>query len=291
MSVIKKLKQYTNYSETEKDIVKFIFKNPDVLLKSTAKDLASLTQSSPSTIVRFCQKLGFLGYNDFKIQFAHDSQATIPSFDSDANYPFNHGDDLHTIIQKMSKLQLEAINETLLLVELNEYKKAVQLLYDSEVIDIYGAGINIHLAADFNYKLRRIGRRIDLPLNSQDQLFNAARSSFNHCALIISYSGESENVLKYANILKQSHTPIISITSLGTNTLSQLSDITLHIASKETLSSKIGTFSSRLSIMMILDFLYAGIFEKDYDKNKEYTKRISKIVMAQNLNGSTLENN
>ena len=59
MSVIKKLKQYTNYSETEKDIVKVIFKNPDVLLKSTAMDLASLTQSSPSTIVWFCQKLGF----------------------------------------------------------------------------------------------------------------------------------------------------------------------------------------------------------------------------------------
>lgn len=282
MNVLKKLKQYTDYSETEQIIVDFILKNPDIVLKSTAKELAKATHSSASTIVRLSQKLGFSGYHDFQIQFANDSQMSIPTYDIDANYPFNAGDDLNTIIQKMSKLQLEAINETLLLVELDQYEKAIEMLSQAEVIDIYGTGINIHMAADFNYKLRRINRRVEMPLNDLDQLFNAARSTDTHCALIISYTGENDTVLKYAEILKQSNTPIVSITSMRNNSLSKYSDVSLNVVSKENVYSKIGTFSSRISILMILDFIYAGIFGKDYEENKDYSTRIARVTSFYN---------
>jgi DNA-binding MurR/RpiR family transcriptional regulator len=46
--------------------------------------------------------------------------------------------------------------------------------------------------------------------------------------------------------------------------------------------SKIGQFSSRTSILMILDFLYSGIFQKDYDANLDYLIKINNRVRKVN---------
>jgi DNA-binding MurR/RpiR family transcriptional regulator len=69
---------------------------------------------------------------------------------------------------------------------------------------------------------------------------------------------------------------------MGNNSLSQVSDLVINIATKEKMYSKIGQFSSRTSILMILDFLYAGIFEKDYDSNIEYISKINKKIVKKN---------
>ena len=62
---------------------------------------------------------------------------------------------------------------------------------------------------------------------------------------------------------------MICISSVGNNSISDLCDITLNIVTWEKMFSKISTFSSSVSTLLVLDILYAGLFARDYDKNKQ----------------------
>ena len=73
--------------------------------------------------------------------------------------------------------------------------------------------------------------------------------------------------MRYAQLLHEVRTPFISITSAGENSVAQFADERLHIAAMEKQFSKIGTFASCTSMTAIMNYLYAGIFAKDYDKN------------------------
>jgi DNA-binding MurR/RpiR family transcriptional regulator len=61
------MKDLTNQ---ERNIVEYILQNPKTVFKITANELAKLTYSSSSTIVRLCKKLGTQGFPDFQLQFA-----------------------------------------------------------------------------------------------------------------------------------------------------------------------------------------------------------------------------
>lgn len=283
MNLIHKLKRPNYYSTVEQAIVDFILDNPNFVLSATSQELATATYTSSSSVVRLCKKLGCKGFNDFKIKFSAEKKQSFftPKY-VDANYPFNNGDDIKTIAKNISNLNIESIQETMSLFDDVTYNKAIDLLYNAKVIDVYGVSLNLQLALDFKYKMSRINRLVLIQSFQQQHLLAAARSTPDHCALIISYTGETRESLEVAEILKTTKTPVISITSIGNNSLSQISDLVINITTKEKMYSKIGQFSSRTSILMILDFLYAGIFEKDYDNNIEYISKINKKIVKKN---------
>lgn len=279
MNLIQKLKQPNYYSRVEQSIIDYILEYPDYVFSASSQELAAVTYTSSSSVVRLCQKLGCAGYNDFKIKYATGKeQHYFKEKYTDANFPFEKNDSIKTIANNISNLNIESIHETMSLLDEETYERAIDLLYHADIIDIYGISINLQLAHDFKYKLSRINRLVEIQGFQQQQTLHAARSTPNRCALILSYTGETQEVLEVVEMLKPTKTPIISITSMGDNSLAQASDIVLNIVSREKLYSKIGQFSSRTSILMILDFLYSGIFQKDYDSNIEYLIKINKRV-------------
>ena len=64
-------------------------------------------------------------------------------------------------------------------------------------------------------------------------------------AMIISYSGETNELIKIAKILKEKKTPIIVLTSIGDNRLSHYASYILNIGSREKIFTKIAPFASQ----------------------------------------------
>lgn len=277
MSIIEQLTSYDFFTSSEKAIIKVIFQDTELLKKSTAQELAKAAFTSASTVARLCQKLGCKNYNEFRMQFiAEMEKRQYENTFINASIPFKKNDTPEEILKQLTKLQNIALQETLSLINLENYQRAVQMLANAESIDIYGMGINLHLAYDFAYKMARIHRPVHICLDHQQQLLAAATPAPNHCAILISYSGETTDSIRYASLLHKNKTPLITITSIGNNSVSQYADERLYIASMEKQFSKIGPFASCISISTILNYLYAGIFSLDYDEN--YQKLLSTVL-------------
>lgn len=270
LNLISRMNQSHFFSNSENNIIRFLLENPDEIKNATTKELAAKTFTSPSTIVRLAQKLGFQGYNDFKIEFlAAVQQIDSPLVSIDANFSFKKADGISEISSNLSQLFVDAIKETNSLVAEDKYEKVVDLLDQATFIDIYGVGSNQHLAYNFSFDMRRINKEVTTSASHQEQLIKAATSNKDRVALIISYTGETKGLLEICQLLKDTETAMICISSVGNNSISDLCDITLNIVTWEKMFSKISTFSSSVSTLLVLDILYAALFARNYDKNKE----------------------
>lgn len=279
MSLLKKLELANHFSSSEKSIASYILNNTEEVLNLSTIELAKKTYTSPATIVRLCQKLDFKGYNDFKIALSANLQYILSHQKNiNANFPFQKNTNLSHISNTIAKLYKESIDETLQLINEDILRKSVILLDNAKVIDIYGVSGPLRIASDFQYKMFRIGKDVRIAPMVNEQLFQAAQSKADHCAILVSYSGETEEVIKAAQILKQKQIPMIAITSIGDNQLTKYCQYILNIDSREQIYNKISTLGSTLSIHLVFDILYTAIFSRHYDEALSYKITTDQLI-------------
>lgn len=268
MSIMTQLEFELDFTQTEKEISHYILNHGDEVLSMSIKELAKKTYASPATIIRLCRKIGLEGYNDFKIKYSAELQYDLHHNDCiDVNFPFEKDDSKEMICHKLSTLSKEVIADTVKLIDFDELDKIVNLLYQSDKIDIYGSGNSLLAAMSFQHKMMRIQRDVNLKILHGEQIFLSYNSNEQRIALVISYSGETNEIVHIAQILKEKKTPIIVLTSVGNNRLSHYADYILNIGSREKIFTKIAPFSSQISIEYLLNIIFSCLFQKDYDEN------------------------
>lgn len=283
MSVLKKLEIGNHFSASEKVIAQYILNNTEEVLNLSTVKLAQKTYTSPATIVRLCQKLNYKGYNDFKMDLATNLQYVLSHRENiNANFPFDKNINISHISNTIVKLYKESIDETMHILDQEQLRKSILLLDKADVIDIYGVSGPLRMASDFQYKMFRIGKRVNIAPMVNEQLFQAALSNQKHCAILVSYSEETEEVINAAKILKIQKTPMIGITSLGENQLSQYCQYILNLDSREQIYNKISTLGSTISIHLVFDILYTGIFSRHYEESFE-TKHQTDVLIDHRL--------
>jgi len=279
MLISNKLESINSLSKSEEVLANYILNEKENIENLSTKNLANATYTSPSTVIRLSQKLGFSGWNEFKEKYLEEIKYLNKHLSNvDPDFPFEAHDNFMNIASKVGHLASNSIDDTLSLLKNDEIKKAVQLLCKSQIINVYGISNSLLMAYDFKHKMLRINKHVEIMNLPGEQIIVASNSSPANCAILISYSGESKEVLKIAEILKSKNTQMIVLTSIGENSLTTFADCTFSISTREKLYSKISTYSSNNSIHLILDILYSCVFKMNYDYNLKYKSNISKNI-------------
>lgn len=277
MLLQQRIEQLENISPSEKLIADYLLDKKEKIKNLSTRDIARETYTSSSTVVRFAQKLNYNGFNDLKEDYLNELNYISTHFiDIDPNYPFNNNDNIMTIAGKMSSLFIETINDSLSLIEHDSLQKATYLLKNTNRIFLYSISTSALLAEIFKQKMTRINKEVVSELLVGEYGFHSNLIKDNDCALFISYTGQSPNVIQYAKKLKEKNIPIIVISSIGDNELKQYADIVLHLSTREKQYSKISSFTSEYSTLYVLDLLYACYFSLDYDNNLNIKTALSK---------------
>lgn len=268
----------TNFTPSEQVIANYLLEQKLGLETKNTSSIARETFSSKSTIVKVAQKLHYKGWNDFKQAYMAELRylESLPQV-IDANYPFNKTDHFISISKKIAQLKQEAIQETMELLTYKDLEEAVTLLSKAKAIHVFALSNNLLLAQEFRYNMERIKRRVIIHLIQGEAKYAATLIEPDECALFISYSGETELLVWTANQLKKAGVPMLLLTSIGENNLLQLVDVSLRITTRESLYSKISTYSNDSSITYLLDVLYSCIFRLDYEGNLLLRQESSKL--------------
>lgn len=266
MSIMTQLEFELDFSSSEKTIAKYILDNGEDILNLSVKELAKQTYTSPATIVRLCRKLGLNGYGDFKIKYSAELQ-----FDKknkkrvDVNFPFGNTDSNSQIAYRIANLHQEAIEDTLNLVDFKNLDKIINLLDQARRIYLFGNGNSLLAGFDFQHKMMRIGKMVEMRAHAGEQGFLSYTCSPDDVAILISYSGETNEMVELAKFLKKMHVPLLGITSIGDNQLSKYCTYIMNTGSREKIFSKIAPYSSKTSISYLLDLIFSCIFRLNYD--------------------------
>lgn len=275
MLITHKIEQ-THFSQSEKIIIDYILKEGENIQTMSIHDIATATYTSPPLLVRIAKKLGYNGWNELKTAYLDELSYLYDSCDIDASIPFVVSDEYMTIAHHIAKLQMETIKDTMNLLKHDDLYKAMRYIRNAKQLDIYGVSDYVLLAQQFARKLFIIQKNVNICQLPGDSQVQAAMSDETHCAILISYTGETEFILKVASLLKKRKTPIIAVTCIAENHLSSFADVTLRISSREMVHTKIDDYASSQSIKTILDILYSCIFSMDYQKNLDDKIRLAK---------------
>ncbi|MGO3201474.1 MAG: MurR/RpiR family transcriptional regulator, partial [Ruoffia tabacinasalis] len=169
--------------------------------------------------------------------------------------------------------------------------RAQEKLLKAKEIKIFGSHTNAMISQDFVTKMRRINRNVSIASTFHYIDYEAYHSTEDTCAIVISYTGENDVMLKCIDMLRERGSSIISLTSIGDNTISNLSDVTLHITTREKLYSKIANFTSNTSIIYLLNLLYAMVFTHDYDVNLEHIIEVGQIFDSRRISSDIMREN
>lgn len=274
MLLTEKMKE-EHFPQSEKAIIQYMFEQRESIKDKTIKEISKATYTHPSTCIRVAKKLGYDGWIELRDIFLEEIEYLNSHFRNiDANYPFDDRDNTMTIANKMALLNQMTISDTLSLIGSEILQKATVLLNQAAEIKIFSMTNNLIICHDFKSKMSRIGKKVQICL--VDPGYEAASCDSSTCAIVISYSGETPEIMNLLPVLRKQKTPIIALTTIGDNTLTKNADCVFRITTRERLYSKIGSFSSNDSICYLLDVLYACIFSMDYQKNLEYKIQISK---------------
>lgn len=266
INILTKLKTHNHYSHNEQLLVDYILQNPQEVIEMDSKTLCQKCFVSTSTLYRLCEKLGLSGFSDLKVKISnslHSYQKDVEQFDFD--FPVKEYQTHHEIIDKIKEDYDKTLISTENLFDLEQLRLSVHAMKKAKHIDIYTSAGHIYFAQNFQFQMKEIGVDVQVPVDEYVQRLTAAGSDSTHFAIIISFEGRAILTETLMNMLKEKKTPVLLISSPKIKDF--YSDFHLYISPYENHYKKISSFSTRLSLLYILDVLYTCYFELDYKDN------------------------
>lgn len=269
MNIFSKIDQLIDLTENEKILVDFIKTNYFEFVNMEVKDICSRCFVSKSTIYRLCKKLGLSGISQLKVEISTGVKY-YKEDDVDYDFPIKSNQTQHEILNNIKTIYNNTINNTYNLMDSQELMNVVSKLKQAKMIDIYTSAGHTFFAENFKFQMSEIGVRVNVPIEDYEQHLSASTSGKGHIAIVISFGGRGRLINSIIGLLKETNTPIVLITSTDDNPLKKYANNILYMSSFENHFNKISSFSTRLSLLYILDSIYACYFKIDYNKNLKY---------------------
>ncbi len=225
MILIKKMRYMQNLTVQEQHIVDYILRDPQVVFHHTAQEMAGLTFTSASTVVRLCKKLGARGYPDFQLKLALDDEIRqLSSSRPAAKQPFGS---LTDQMEWIPAIYDEALIETRRRCDLAVLEPVCTWVQEAGRIDIYGSESNYYTAQQACARWNEVGRSAIAHNSANHHYLSNPHLDASTLSFIISHTGRNPAMLEIARALKEKGRRTVALTG-GTDTpLARLCDYTL----------------------------------------------------------------
>lgn len=270
MGLLRNMKQMEGLTEREQMIRNYMVEHPEQICGMSSRELGEATFSSAAAVVRFCQKLGYKGYADFKIQFLSELKV-LDSDEYGEVIRISEQENIVSMLGKINESYKKAIEETKREISLEQMVRISEMLHRAEYVDFYAFDTNVGLAQYASSQLFYAGKVANVYSATNVQILNALMKHENHLAIIISHTGENSRLIEVAKSLKRMKTKTVIITSDRKRTLSQMGNEVL-CASAPTKLDELWTTMFTASAKYLLDVMFGLEFSYHYQENMKRNK-------------------
>lgn len=259
---------YASLRPSERRVADYVLSDPDECTQCTISELAERVQVSQPTVVRFVQAMGFDGYRSFKYCLLRDRSGKSPQspyFDPMGDLDLKPWDCLEDLPLKETRMAGGLLEDTLKSLSTQGLSRAVRMLATARTIDIYGVENSFTPANDLLTKLTYLGLNCRMHTDAYLQQISAAHLGVADVAVAISHSGCSVDTVKALKQARKTGAGTIAITSSQGSLLAKYADVCLSTGGQD-LSIYGTAIFSRIPDLAVIDLLYMGIIQSDYER-------------------------
>jgi len=248
-------------TKAESKVAEYMLANPEKVIHLSITELAESAGSAEATIFRLCQKIGFKGYQRFKIALAGDLYTPAESICKEVD----SGDSLNVVASKVFQSINEGLQDTLKIINESALEQAVNLIANARRIYAYGSGGSAVIANDIEHRFMRFGIPVRAYADAHMQISSAALLEPEDVIIAVSHTGSNRDLLDSVQMAKESGAKIIAITSHMKSPLSKIVHVSLIGTARET-EYRSEAMASRLVHLAIVDVLYVGVLLRQQDR-------------------------
>lgn len=261
---------YSSYSKSERKLANHILDDDvDSIVFTTITELSNELHIGEATIVRFCKKIGFNGFQDFKLMLALEKEKGVTNQKEGA---------MHHLRDKIVNVLDNSINR----IQDQLIKQVSEVIHEASDIYIIGVGASGYIAEIFEDRLMRIGVASKAIKEGHRQLSQLGIAKKEDLVIAISLTGITEDIYLAVEEAKKRECRVIAMTNHKDSPIAQIADYVLLTAGYESPLSggDFFTIVSQLFILTLICEAYTEVYQHDvYESKTNIAKLIRKKVI------------
>lgn len=245
----------------EQRVAKLVLMDPRSFASMPVGELAERSHVSKPTVVRFCRSVGYDGLADFKLKLAGTVNEGVPFVHRSVDEDDKPADLIVKVIDNAVSALLKYRNDA----TSPAFERAMAALTEAaragRRVEFYGVGNSGIVAQDAQHKFFRLGVNAVALSDGHVQVMSATMLQPGDCAVIISNSGRSKDLIDVAEIAMRKGATLLIITTSG-SPLAQMAQTQGQILLAADHPEDFDRYSpmvSRLLHLMIIDILTTGV--------------------------------
>lgn len=223
------------------------------LIYMSITELSSKIDIAEATILRYCKKLGYGGFQDFKLTLSQHigSQSSTP---------------LETKGDILLDRTKAALTQTASSLNYQDIDNVSNLMIKAHRVCVFGVGNSSISPLFANQRLIRLGININFSSDPHVQSIVVSNLTPKDIVVLVSVSGSTKDIIDVAEIAKERNVPIVVITNYPNSPICKYADYIFATSGREA-AFEGGTYCSIVSQMFIIDVIVESIIEKVGDTN------------------------
>ncbi len=224
-------------------------------------ELALRARVSKPTVIRFCRSVGYDGLADFKLKLAGTVNEGVPFVHRSVDVDDKPGDLVVKVIDNAVSALLKYRNAAASAAFERAIAALAQAGRSGARIEFYGVGNSGIVAQDAQHKFFRLGVNASAVSDGHVQAMSATMLKPGDCAVLISNSGRSRDMIEAFLIAKRKGATLIAITASGSPLAQgmQGANQVLLAADHPEDHDRYSPMVSRLLHLVIIDILTTGV--------------------------------
>ncbi|MAW38793.1 MAG: transcriptional regulator [Gammaproteobacteria bacterium] len=260
--------------KSEAKVANYVLANASEVIKMRIVDLASKSEVSEPTVIRFCKAIGFDGFQSFKLQLAQ--QLGLGSVFT--QFAVEDNDTVADLINKVFDTTVGSLITAREEINSEVLEQAITTISNARRVEFYGFGASGSVAADAQHKFFRLQLSSAAYTDPHIQRMSAISLGPEDVVVAISQSGETQALLESVALAREAGANVIGLAPHNTS-LSRVCNLAIYVNMEEDLKS-FTPVSSRIAHLVVIDVLATGVARHRKPLLKEHLKRLEKSQKA-----------
>lgn len=272
--------EYYAFTAAEKKLADFILSTQGATARMSISELAAACNVADATVSRFCRRLGYHGYQDFK--FAIRSASLSRIHDNPLSEEISDTDTLEVVSKKLLAANSLAMTQTLESLSLDAVQKAAALLRSAHNVLCMGQGGSMLMAQEAAHLFSTVSGKFRPVSDSHMQVMAAAMMQENDAVLFFSYSGSTLAMLDTLQVAREQGGKILLVTRFPNSPGAAVADVVLQCGANEN-PLQSGSIPARIAQMYLLDILFSEYTRKNLEEARENRNRVAQVLALKHM--------
>lgn len=281
-SVFEKISgEYYNLTASEKKVADYLLSHQSRSQHLSISQLAEASQVAEATVSRFCRRLGYKGYNIFRLAIAK-TDTGMQDILNPLSGEVLDSDSFSDVCSKLYTANTKAMAQTMSLARHEDYEKAADILQNADKVLCMGQGGSMIMAKEAAHLFSTIFGKYFAVSDSHTQMVYAVNVTERDAVLFFSYSGATRDLVETLSRMKARGAKIILVTHFPSCPGAEYADVVLLCGADEG-PLQLGSIGARVAQLFLLDILFSELCRRNLDECRESRTRLADAMVEKHL--------